>query len=486
MSDEDGAVDPSASVPSEFPQVLGSQSVDDEDRKMVVAFIASLQVTRNVILRSVPAFKVLQLFGGVFRKRTDPEKLYALSRQCESIEEFWSHSWRSGKFWKIWLLLMLKNGLAACLLGTLVAFIATVLSFMHLLPGFYKEPLRSTGADIQYRFSPWAQVFGNLVALLTLLFWRSKTEVFLDRACIHQGDQRLKAEGVLNIGAFIAQSERLVVIWDSTYATRAWCVFELAAFLKSRQDKPCRLLIKPLILAPFTFALIIGHSGPLLCETLLPGGFFFIRILYLIPFLITFLVLHHYWRGILQGDEQLRNFHWKDTTCDCCSRNHVDEHVSIPCDKEKLSGCIRQWFGSVDNFDHLVRSEVRAAFRSQMTKIPFGYWWLVGCATSLLWYHLDLSISRGNHWAFMVAYLSSSIPWQFWIIPGLICLMFGLQRKCHPVIGYFMYQFFLCFLWSYWYMSWVLVSDEVLAAIMFVGGTLPVFAAVLRLFQSQE
>ncbi len=39
----------------------------------------------------------------------------------------------------------------------------------------------------RYRFSPWAQVFGLLAALLTLLFWRSKAEVFVDRACIHQG-----------------------------------------------------------------------------------------------------------------------------------------------------------------------------------------------------------------------------------------------------------------------------------------------------------
>ena len=39
----------------------------------------------------------------------------------------------------------------------------------------------------RYRFSPWGQVFGLLAALLTLLFWRSKTEVFVDRACIHQG-----------------------------------------------------------------------------------------------------------------------------------------------------------------------------------------------------------------------------------------------------------------------------------------------------------
>ena len=123
-------------------------------------------------------------------------------------------------------------------------------------------------------------------------------------------------------------------------------MFELAAFLKSRQEKPCRLVIKPLILAPFTFAFVIGQAGLLLCETLLPGGFLFIRFFYLIPFSILVLVLHHYWRGIWQGDEQLRDFHWRDTTCACCSRNHVDEHGSIiPCDKEALSRCIQQWLG---------------------------------------------------------------------------------------------------------------------------------------------
>ena len=89
--DEDVADDPNGPVPLESgpPQVLGSQSVDWTP---VIAFIASLEVTRKVILRSVPAFEVLQGFGAVFRKRTDPQKLYELSRQCQSIEEFWSHS----------------------------------------------------------------------------------------------------------------------------------------------------------------------------------------------------------------------------------------------------------------------------------------------------------------------------------------------------------------------------------------------------------
>lgn len=83
----------------------------------------------------------------------------------------------------------------------------------------------------------------------------------------------------------------------------------------------------------------------------------------------------------------------------------------------------------------------------------------------------------------MVANLASSIPWIFWVTPGSACIMFGLQRKCHPVIGYFLYQLFVGFLWLYWYMSWFIVSDEVLAgALIFAAGTLPVFAVVLRCF----
>ena len=55
-----------------------------------------------------------------------------------------------------------------------------------MFPVFCKN-CRGKQHALRYRFSPWAQVFGNLAALLTLLFWRSKTEVFVDRACIHQG-----------------------------------------------------------------------------------------------------------------------------------------------------------------------------------------------------------------------------------------------------------------------------------------------------------
>ena len=50
----------------------------------------------------------------------------------------------------------------------------------------------------------------------------------------------------------------------------------------------------------------------------------------------------------------------------------------------------------------------------------------MGCGVSTSWYFLDVSISRGNNWTFMVANLASSIPWIFWVTPGSACIMFGL------------------------------------------------------------
>ena len=85
-------------------------------------------------------------------------------------------------------------------------------------------------------------------------------------------------EGVLNIAAIIKQSRALIVLWDRTYATRAWCSFELAAFLKSHQEGHGRLVIKPAIVAPFTVVSIVSWSCILGCETVLPTrGLFFVR-----------------------------------------------------------------------------------------------------------------------------------------------------------------------------------------------------------------
>ena len=110
----------------------------------IIGVVSSMEVTNPSILRAVPARDVLRNFGRVLRGKA-PEA-YRRSKQVDYIDEFWSHSWQLRPTWKVWLLLMLKNGRAACLMGTAFACVASWLSYMDYLPAWYKQPsIRAPG-----------------------------------------------------------------------------------------------------------------------------------------------------------------------------------------------------------------------------------------------------------------------------------------------------------------------------------------------------
>ena len=43
--------------------------------------------------------------------------------------------------------------------------------------------------------------------------------VFLDRACVMQSDEALKAEAVVSMGGILKSSKSMLVLWDRTYVT---------------------------------------------------------------------------------------------------------------------------------------------------------------------------------------------------------------------------------------------------------------------------
>ena len=53
----------------------------------------------------------------------------------------------------------------------------------------------------------------------------------------------------------------------------------------------------------------------------------------------------------------------------------IDKTTRLMCDKAILSECIQKWFGSIEDFDDLVRRDVRKAFAEQVMRVPFGYLW---------------------------------------------------------------------------------------------------------------
>ena len=50
----------------------------------------------------------------------------------------------------------------------------------------------------------------------------------------------------------------MLVLWDPTWSDRLWCVFELAAFLRSKVASEQVLLIRPTVLGPCSIALFIA------------------------------------------------------------------------------------------------------------------------------------------------------------------------------------------------------------------------------------
>ena len=68
--------------------------------------------------------------------------------------------------------------------------------------------------------------------------------LFLDKACINQSSAELKAEGIRNLGAFLKNSDSMLVFWSRDYFDRLWCVYELSLFIKLKGTRD--LVIMPL------------------------------------------------------------------------------------------------------------------------------------------------------------------------------------------------------------------------------------------------
>ena len=169
---------------------------------------------------------------------------------------------------KILTLLTLYNGPAALFCGFLTAILMAILFCFGILPsidrGYFGIP-----------FSPWCLPSGFVVSIVVMISWRSPTKVFLDRICISQNDNDLKTQAIFSLacllknfrghadfmGSYLDWNLDLfryvglkfwrscVFCWtqkdmfrhlfcdigNSKPKERLWCLFELAAFLKSKK-----------------------------------------------------------------------------------------------------------------------------------------------------------------------------------------------------------------------------------------------------------
>ena len=218
---ENTSLDGQSGVPeadSDVEELLGILPADRFNVRSVIDFLARMGITSPEIIRAVP---VRNLFGAFARPLRTHGDYYHLSQVTTRIAAFWSHSWHGSTRRKIFTAFFLYKGTAATFFSTVAAIFCYVAFGLGILPD-------DRGS------SWWCLSVGSLTYMLVMLVWQPQQLVFLDRVCISQTDPELQTEGLLSLGGILKSSDQMLVLWDSSWAQRLWCIFELAAFLNSR------------------------------------------------------------------------------------------------------------------------------------------------------------------------------------------------------------------------------------------------------------
>ena len=82
-------------------------------------------------------------------------------------------------------------------------------------------------------------------------------KLFIDKYCIHQSDVQGRTNpGVTRLPLFLQHSQKLLVLFDSEYTTRLWCVWELAIYSRLRETPKIVFISMDRMLVEFLFLIL--------------------------------------------------------------------------------------------------------------------------------------------------------------------------------------------------------------------------------------
>jgi len=239
-----------------------------------------------------------------------------------------------------------------------------------------------------------------------MMFWRPQTRVFLDRICIHQHDNILKAQAILSLAGILKKSDSMLILWDPTWTERLWCLFELAAFLKSNESKQVggkKVIIRPTFIGPISIAIFMTATVAIIPTQMTfmngkPTNIFLPLALCLIFGLIVAYsvvsTLRNYFRDLDIMKQQLLSISLDATRSACCDREHLDESGHrIICDRMVVKKCVDIWFGSQEAFENTVKSEVLNVLVQDLNERVFTTPWSLAVLVPGLWALTDTSFS---------------------------------------------------------------------------------------------
>lgn len=333
--------------------------------------LTGIDVTDSSLMRGISLRKTLRQGGSLWlcdpSALTKPQrlKLYTASRQTSRYDKFLSHTWHTSGGWKL-LALMMHTGwhafLISWVLGVAVAF---TLVLLDVLPQTTLWEAHAVGFHGTIPYGFWVSTVSVPTAIGGLLLYpylphRSSDICFLDYVCVDQTDTARMQQGIRSIGAFLASSKELRVLWSAPYLKRLWCVFELAAFRKLNPQG--QIIISPLLSEATVYLMFLWvqlASAAFLAVRTGPNGGDPLRFLMLLvgSFLLLFPTLSHAGSTKHRADKllqaQLSSF---DVTKVECSSEF---------DKQSIHEAIISWYGSLDAFSN----HIRGPFRLEVTEL---------------------------------------------------------------------------------------------------------------------
>eukprot|EP00438_Fugacium_kawagutii_P000094 Skav218708 [mRNA] locus=scaffold1346:444984:446825:- [translate_table: standard] len=234
-------------------------------------------------------------------------------------------------------------------------------------------------ADVHWdvRWSLCGLCFVSLADWLVIFFSRPLTPVFLDQICIKQQDTEMRANTIFSLAGIMRRSDKMLILWDPTWTESLWCLVELAAFLKSRQNPEDQLIIRPIFLGPAYMTVFLTSLVAFLIVLPAQSESTETRTILLPPFSglapsLAFLLcallaayagvsaLRSYFRSVESMQQRLLSISFDETRCYSCDQNHVSPSGKpMLSDRKVFVHCMSHWFGGQDAFEDILHTEVR-------------------------------------------------------------------------------------------------------------------------------
>jgi len=179
---------------------------------------------------------------------------YEACKEVESVDVFISHNW-GAKRWEKFLAMCfhLNFGLA---IKVTVCSASTAITVLLLTADTVTG---LGGSNLVLPLVLWLPM-----SLFFIFFFFGQTltcgccapSFWLDKLCVLQTDDAMKAKAISGFPAVLARSRRMLILWDEEYFDRMWCNLELAVFTRFSMDGTKNIHFLPVWLAPWFLALL--------------------------------------------------------------------------------------------------------------------------------------------------------------------------------------------------------------------------------------